>query len=228
MAGFRNGVAAAFGGAMLFAAMSAHAVSVNWASLTSDDPNAGTVTGTVQTSSGPVTAVYSGGDLFDQLNNTGTNYWSPPDFTQGVVNPPLTSDIIALSDANTGTLTFSAPVTNVFMAFNSYNGAEVTFSSPFKIISQGCAYWGCGTFVPNANNTGFYGNSETVGVLEFLGTFTSISFTDTVTEDWHGFTFGVSPAPEAPTWVAMLLGFGLAGAGLRMARRKARLSLSEA
>src|SRR5579863_9284625 len=109
-------------------------VSVSWASLTSDDGS--NVFGSIAAPSGTVNATYSGGYYFDQLSNTGTDYWTTsgvgtPYYTEGLVNRPTGSDIIALSAANTGTITFSQPVDNVFVAFNSFNGAQVTFSAPF-------------------------------------------------------------------------------------------------
>ena len=167
---------------------------------------------------------YSGGFQFDQLNNTGTDYWTTsvgsPDYTQGLVNRPTGPDIIALNAAGTGTITFSTPVDNVFIAFNSWNLANVSFSSPFTIVSQGCGYWGCGSFTPNASNTAFTGSGETVGVLEFSGRQSSITFIDTVDENWHGFTVGVSAVPEPSTWAMMLLGFaGLGFAGYRRANK---------
>jgi hypothetical protein len=218
-------VAAAIFTASLVAAGGAGAVTVEWASLTSDTGS--TVSGTIADPSGSVGVTYSGGYSFDQLNGTGTDYWTTSvndNYTQGVVNRPTDSDIIALSDANTGTITFSQPVSDVYVAFNSWNGAEVTFNHAFTVVSQGCGYWGCGTFDPNSNSnsTGFSGNGETVGVLKFAGSITSLTFTDTVSENWHGLTVGIGGAgavPEPSAWALMLLGIGGLGATLRTRRR---------
>ena len=220
MRGFRTVLLTAAVAAAALVANGAGATTVDWASLTGDN-GVDTVTGSIGAVG--VTLANSTPYGFDQINGGGTDYWTTigvgsPNYTQGVVNRPTGPDIVALSAAGTETISFSKPVTNVFIAFNSFNGADVTFSAPFTIISQGCGYWGCGTFVPNGGNTGFTGNGETVGVLEFTGTFTSLSFTDTVGENWHGITVGVSAVPEAATWALMIGGLGLMGAALRRRR----------
>ncbi|MGZ5866825.1 MAG: hypothetical protein ACXWKC_15720, partial [Xanthobacteraceae bacterium] len=73
----------------------------------------------------------------------------------------------------------------------------------------------------NGTNTGFFGNGEVHGVLQFLGTFNSISFTDT-SENWHGFTVGVdSVAGQTPIPGALpLFASGLGVLGFVAHRRK--------
>ncbi len=225
MRGLKN--AALVSGIAVIAAMTsrAQATTIYWADLTSDTSSS--VSGTITSPSGSVGVTYSGGYAFDQLNNTGTNYWSPTGYTEGLVNAPSTSDIVAFSAAGTGTLTFSHPVTNVYVAFNSWNGAQVTFSSPFTIVSQGCGYWGCGSFVPNADSTGFTGNGETVGVLEFAGVISSLTITDTTSEYWHGATVGVADVSAVPLPAALpMFGAALAGVtALGAKRRRASVTL---
>ena len=106
----------------------------------------------------------------------------------------------------------------------------VTFDHAFTVASQGCGYWGCGTFVPTST-TSFDGSGEAVGILVIPGTITSLTITDSVSEYWHGLTVGIGGIaitggggiPEPATWALMLAGMGGVGAALR-ARRKAALA----
>jgi len=188
---------------------------VDWANLT--NASAGIVSGTVD----GVGVQYSGSYSFAQTNGAGTNYWLPDNYSQGLVTPLPDSDVIALNDGGTKTITFTSPVTNVFLAFNSWNGNHVTFDRPFTIISQGGSYWGSGTFAPFGGNTGFDGIGEVVGVLEFSGTFSSLSFTDS-SENWHGIQIGLdgsrTTVPEPIT--LSLFWAGLAGAVAARRRKK--------
>jgi hypothetical protein len=209
-------LAGAAGAAVMAFAGAAGAVTVDWVNWTSVQQN-----GQIDGSAGAVGVVYTGAWSFAQITGGGTDYWVDDGYTQGVVNRPPGTDIIALNAGGPKTITFSQAVTNPYLAFTSWNSNIVQFSSPFSIISQGCGYWGCGSFVPLNNNTAFYGDGEVHGVLQFHGTMTSLTFSDT-DEYWHGFTVGLAGTPEPASWTLMILGFGAAGAALR--RRKAVLA----
>ncbi len=201
----------AVAGTML-AATAAGAVTVQWATLTSQ-PDATTVVGNI----GAVGVTYSGAISFTQLNNAGTDYWVDGGYTQSLVNRPLGTDVIALNAGGVKTLTFSQPVSTVYLAFTSWNGNVVQFDHAFSVVSQGCGYWGCGAFNVNGTSDGFGGNGEVHGVLKFSGPITSLSFTDT-NENWHGFTIGLGTVPDTATWMTMIAGFGLVGIGMRRRR----------
>ncbi len=123
-----------------------------------------------------------------------------------------------MDQGGTKTFSFTKPVKDVYLAFTSWNGNSPIFSSPFTVVSQGCGYWGCGSFNPNLASDSFSTNQEVHGVLKFTGTFSSISFTDN-SENWHGLTIGTTGAvPERASWAMMIAGFGLTGAAMRRRR----------
>jgi len=202
-------------------ASSAQAATVLWADWTVQ-PAANLVVGNVA----GVGVTYTGPRLFAQITGGGTDYWvtdnSPTSYTQGIVNRPVGTDIIALNAGGLKTITFASPVTDVFMALTSWNGVTVTFDRPFTVVSTGAGFWGNGSLAPNVGNTGFTGVGELHGVIKFSGAVTSLTFTDT-SENWHGFTIGigqpgVAVVPEPQSWAMLIAGFGLVGAAMRRRR----------
>jgi PEP-CTERM motif len=198
----------------------------NWQSST-----AGTVTGALNLGS-TVNVTYTGEIDFTQLNNTGTFYYGP---SSTYVGGPATKDMIAISGTTaTHTFTFSSPVTNLAMAIVSLGqpGRPVTynFSDVFTILSQGAGipFGGCATCLTGSGTSALQG-TEGDGIIEFLGTFSTLSFTVTNSEFWNGFTIGAvsttSTAPVPEPGSALLLGtVGIAVAYL--ARRQLRSSAS--
>lgn len=217
---------------LLASATAANAVVVAW----TDWQSSTSTTASGQINSGMstigVTLATSGEALFFVQTNGGTNYWTegvPAPYTSGIVeNAPPTSDIVALGTGGTKTVTFSQAITDPYIAFVSWNGNLASFTRPFEKVSEGCGYWGCGTFSLGVGNS-FVGSGEVHGILRFTGTFNSISFTDN-SEAWHGLTIGiggvapppVDPVPEPASWALLIAGFGLIGAVTR--RRRASLA----
>ncbi len=210
--------------AALLAALAAPSAfaSAYWTDWTS--AAASSVSGTLSVGSSNVSVVYSGPYSGAQTAG-GTNYWLPNVYTSATVpNGPPDSDIIQLSTGGTKTITFSQSVSNPLIGLVSWNGNTVNFGAPISVLSNGCGYWGCGTPVINGAGTGFFGNGEVHGVIQLLGDYTSITFTDT-SEGWHGITvgvLGVTPDPVTgtvpePTSLALI---GGALAALAAARRK--------
>jgi len=182
---------------------------VDWVDWTASD--SATVTGSVN----GIGVTYRGGREFAQLNG-GTNYWNPstPYTSATVPNAPGTSDIIGLSTTG-GTLLFTEAVTNPIMAIVSLGRPNTSskwhFDAPFKILSQGAGFWGNGPLTNPFGNT-LQGN-EGHGTIQFVGTFTTISWSVTEGEDWAGFTVAI-PAPGT----AAALALGLVGSGRRRRR----------
>jgi len=154
---------------------------------------------------------------FIQTGPTGANsinYFVPiaPYTSSAITNGPPASEIVALQNAGVNTLEFDQPIGNLVFDFVSINGNQYIFTTDFTIESCGgsngaaCGYWGCGTCVRTAGS-GTYtlsGTGEPHGALLFSGSFSTLSWTSTVSEDWNGFeigTFGLAEdvyPPVAP------------------------------
>lgn len=162
---------------------------------------------------------YNGSSLFTQVNG-GTDYWAPsaPYLSAGVPNAPHT-DIVGVVDfAATHSITFGSAVTNPYMAIVGLGSSSVNtqwvFDSSFTILSQGVGFFGGpGTLTALPGNT--LDGAEGSGVIQFIGTFTSISWTVVNGEQpWSdadnivGITVGLVPAPGGVA--AMLLAGSLA------------------
>jgi len=228
---------------LLSVAGTANAVPYHYVDWTTASPEAGTAAGiielpdasTVDVGFSVTQASGAPGSFSFAQTAGGTNYWAPsaPYISSQVDNAPGTTDIVALiggSSTTTYTITLSEAIKDPIMAIVSLGqpGVFVTydFDRPFTILSQGTGYWGGGaTSLVQLPGDVLRGN-EGHGTIQFLGTFSTFSWTAPTAENWHGFTFGIrtteriepTPVPEPAT--LGLIGLGLAGLGFVRRKRK--------
>lgn len=211
----------------------------DWTSATTGA--AGSAAGTITLPSAQVIGLsYSGDVSFAQTDGTGVNYWaqsSPAPYNNnaynaysGVANMPADSDIVALrraTGAASNVLSFSQPVTDPILLVLSIGQPGYTvrydFDQDFTILSSGNGHWGgsaAGSLFEEAGDV--LRGVEGHGAIQFLGTYSTISWTVDPAENWHGFTVGIPSAqrtPDAGSTVALL---GLTCLGLGAFSRRSR------
>ncbi len=195
----------------------------DWTSATVGNPGsaAGTLNGVQVTYSGEV-----GGSV---LNGT-SNIWAPnTSFIGGTVttSPSMVGDDIRLVGAFTGTntLTFGTPLQNPVFAIWSLGqpglAASFTFNATPTLQAGGPNSLFGGQTITVLGNV--VSGSEGNGVVQFTGTFGSISWTNTF-ENFYAFTVGlngpIGAVPEPETYAMMLAGLGLLGFATRRRQHK--------
>ena len=92
-------------------------------------------------------------------------------------------------------VTLSEAIKDPIMAIVSLgaNGTNTTydFDSPFTILSQGNDYWGGSSTALDQLPGDILRGNEGSGTIQFIGTFSTFSWTVPTPEYWHGFTFGI-------------------------------------
>jgi len=191
--------------------------------------------GTIAPDSVGVTFAIAGTGSVDNLVPNYPSYTPTPTFADGTVvnNAPVSADgIIQLAGGNTNvnTVTFSKPVVNPVMAIWSLGagGAPAQFdfinSTPVLVSGGPSAEFGGTSITISGNDVlGTEGN----GTVRFIGTFTSLSWTNPKSEFWYGFDVGIagvggggSGVPEPSTLA--LFGIALVPLAVSLCRRGRR------
>jgi hypothetical protein len=201
---------------------------VDWLSFTAGANGGGTAAGAINGK----TVTYTG-ELDTAVVNGTSGLWSPnSSFIGGTSNtsPSVVNDDLRMNGSSTGinTLTFSAAIVNPVFAIWSLgspsSAASFVFASTPTLQAGGpnSAFGGSSITVSGNTVNGNEGN----GVVQFTGTFTSISWTNTF-ENYYAFTMGLEEAGQTggvpePSTAALAAGaLALAGLAARRARSKA-------
>jgi hypothetical protein len=212
-----------------------HADTIAWTHWTAATPGSatpGSATGTVTSSLyGTINVTYSGQNSGLLM---GYPSWGPTStFTGGVVGnaPPAANNAIQIEGGQTysESITFSTPVADPIFAIWSLGApgtlAYFDFSAadPFNVLGGGPSneYGGSAIVKSGTNIDGSEGN----GLVQFIGTYSTITFTTPNYENYYALTFGeddtltsnpAGAAPEPATF--SLLGLGLAALPFARAR----------
>ena len=208
---------------LALSASAASAAAVTW--TTWDTTSSGTAGPIAVTFNSPAVNIYHGYPSYGPAST----------FADGVVvnnEPSSSNNILQLTGGNstTQTLTFSQAVVNpVFAIWSLGQGggpASFVFDQTPTFVSGGPSNeYGGGPIMVTGNTVG---GAEGNGTVEFLGTFSSLTWTNPQYEYWYGFDVGfqsVAAVPEASTWAMLMLGF--AGLGAMAYRRRNKIALAD-
>ncbi len=189
--------------------------------------------GTIAPDSVGVSFAIAGTGSIDNLVANYPSYTPTTTFADGVVvnNAPVSADgIIQLMGGNTNvnTVTFSKPVVNPVMAIWSLgaggNPAQFDFMNATPVLVSGgpsAEYGGSSITISGNNVLGSEGN----GTVQFMGTFTSLSWTNPKAEFWYGFDVGIAGVgttgvPEPSTLALFSIAFLPLAVSLRRRGRR--------
>lgn len=206
----------------------ADAATIDWNTWTSS------TSGTIAADS--ITVTYTPGGPVDNLVSGYPSYTPASTFADGstIANAPTSANnILQIVGGNTNVnmITFSTPIVDPVMTIWSLGQGGINASFNFidatpLFVSGGPngEYGGSAISVSGNDVFGREGN----GSVMFSGTFSSISWTNPVFENWYGFNVGISgvgdggpvttPVPEPETYALLMAGLGLLGVVVRRRR----------
>lgn len=173
-------------------------------------------------------------DFHYPVSGGSSNFWIHPASVQAgtytappaVDNAPSDSDVIVMRETGMRTITFSQAVVNPVMALVSVGRSTIPvqyqFDTDFTILNVGP-----GTFDPSGNgsltqlSSNILEGIEGHGLIQFIGTYSSISWNVDVYEDFHAIQIGVESAVVPVPATVWLFGSGLIGLVGIAGRKKA-------
>jgi hypothetical protein len=193
-------LAASLAAAAYFASagVGAQTIPTTWADWTATD-GLTTAAGTLMLPSGKVKVKFIGPTLyFAQVAEGQTDYWSGAAYD--ITGEPPSSDILAFkggTDTQVYKISFSRPVVNPVMAVMSLgrNGipTRYVFGQVPTLLSSGVGFFGgCETCLTVKRKT--LTGTEGHGVVQFVGSYSSITWKQPDFEFWHGVTIGAPTA----------------------------------
>jgi len=219
----------------LLSATSSFAASISWADWT--DATAGlpgSASATITLPDSSTLGVSYTGEVRDGQTFTNDSYPSwlqAATFSDGVTvnNAPSIRDLIGINGGtpDVNTITFSNEVTDPVMAIWSLGQPGVPASFVFRdavptFVAGGPSMEFQGSAITVSGNT--VSGEESNGVVQFHGTFRSLSWTNPNSEIYYGFTVGVAGrgvAPEPGTYAMLVAGLALV---LLLARSRASIA----
>jgi hypothetical protein len=201
----------------------------DWTSAVAGDP--GTASGTLN----GIAVSYAGEVLTQTITNGSFTGWAPASSFQGgtvTTSPAAIGDMIAQNGyryAGPDTITFAAPVVNPVIAIwslgSSATQASMTFSATPTFEGGGPDSMYGGSRITLSGNV--VSGKEGNGVVQFTGTFRSISWTETF-ENYYGFTVGMTQVAEPAPLALLAVPFALLCAIKRGSPRRRRNSATDA
>lgn len=199
-----------------FSTFASHTAWTVWESMSVDNVS-GIANGEIFLDDNPILITFTGEVNGGSHLNGVSNYWLPPStYTSSEVdNPPEYQGRIDFwgGSNNINTITFSKTVANPVMAIVSLGQISIpssfVFDKPFVLLNQGSGLFGGSdsSLTQPAENTlyGLEGN----GIIQFIGNYTEISWSNPLHEQGVGWTVGVIATPLPNPAALMLTGFAL-------------------
>jgi PEP-CTERM motif len=202
------------------AARPVSAVPVSWTSWSSFSPGApGTGAGTIPLPI-PINVGYSGEILANSYTGVGPpplgvfTTWGGFAYSGGTVgNSPSNQGQIAISGgtSNVDTIIFSPPVVNPVMAIWSLGSAntnpaefDFTVTEPFTIQAGGADFTTGGQSITVGASPNIVTGTEGNGVIQFTGTYSTLTWTNPRLENDYAFTIGADANVPEPASIGLL------------------------